>query len=279
MATPTPNSPTIDISLQRLSSAARPVKPTALSASLTIAWRAMLKIKHNPMLLFDLFLLPIIITLLFSFIFGGALAGSIEGYLQQLIPGIMVLSVTMISQHIAMGLNKDIEKGLFDRFRSLAMWRPAVIVGALLTDLLRYTITVLVVVMLGIALGFRPEAGVRGILLALGLLLIFAFALSWIWTTLGLLISEPESLSIMSSITVFPLTFFSNLFVDPITMPTAMQRLVNLNPISIVITAMRGIVHGTILPIQIVSVFIACAALITLFAPMTMYLYNNKNRA
>ena len=163
----------------------RPARASALSASLTLGWRALLKLKHVPTQLIDATMFPILMTLMFTYVFGGALAGSVTEYLQLLIPGILVLTVAMSSSNTALGLNTDISKGIFDRFRSLPFWRPAVLVGALLGDMVRYTTTALVVIGLGLILGFRPEAGLSGVLLSLGLVLVFAFSLSWVWTTVG----------------------------------------------------------------------------------------------
>lgn len=257
----------------------RPARPSGLSASLTLGWRALLKIKHVPWQLIDVTMFPIMMTLMFTYIFGGALAGSTEAYLQQLIPGILVMTVAMISMYTALGLNTDISKGIFDRFRSLSFWRPAALVGALLGDMARYTIASMVVIVLGVILGFRPEGGLSGILLSVGLVLVFAFSLSWIWTTVGLLTDDPETVSVISSMATFPITFVSNVFVDPTTMPEFLQKFVGINPVSLTATAVRGLMHGNVTTAQIANVFIACAILIGIFAPLTMYLYNNKNSA
>ena len=257
----------------------RPTRPSPLSASMTLAWRALLKIKHVPWQLIDVTLFPVLMTLMMTYIFGGALAGSVEAYVQQLIPGILVLTVAMISMYTAVGLNTDIQKGIFDRFRSLAFWRPAVLVGALLGDTIRYATVTAVVIGLGLILGFRPEAGFGGVVLSLGLVLIFAFSLSWIWTTIGLVVDNPESVSMISGLATFPLTFISNVFVDPATMPEILQQVVKINPITLTATAVRGLMHGTATVEQIIYVFVSCAILITIFAPLTMYLYNNKNSA
>jgi ABC-2 type transport system permease protein len=264
----------------------RPARPSALSASLTLGWRAVLKLKHVPSQLIDATLFPILMTLMFTYVFGGALAGSVEEYLQQgsveeylqqLIPGILVLTVAMSSSYTALGLNRDIEKGIFDRFRSLPFWRPAVLVGALLGDMVRYTITALVIIVLGLILGFRPEAGLSGVLLSLSLVLVFAFSLSWVWTTVGLLMDDAESAMMVSQLTSFPLLFISNVFVDSATMPEFLQKFMNISPISLTVTAIRGLIHGNVTTTQIAYVFLSCAILIAIFAPLTMHLYNNKN--
>lgn len=259
-----------------LENRSRPPRPSALGASLTFFWRAVLKIKHVPMQLFDVTMFPIMMTLMFTFLFGGALAGSIEAYLYNLIPGILVMTVAMISMYTAMTLNQDISKGIFDRFRSLPFWRPAVLVGALLGDSVRYSLAALVVIVLGLILGFRPDAGIPGVLMALLMTLVFAFSLSWIWTMIGLMMKTSESVMMVSSMASFPLTFASNIFVDTTTMPTWLQAFVNINPVTHAVTASRGLMHGTATPEQIGLALVSCAILIAIFAPITMYLFRNK---
>ena len=256
---------------------ARPSRPNALSASLTLAWRALLKIKHVPMQLFDVTMFPVMMTLMFTFLFGGALAGTVGEYVQFLIPGILVMTVVMITMYTALAINTDISKGIFDRFRSLAFWRPAVLVGALLGDTVRYTLASAVVITLGIILGFRPPAGITGVLASVLLLLAFAFSLSWIWMILGLMMKTPEAVMGVSAMASFPLTFASNIFVDPATMPSWLQWLVNVNPVTHVVTAVRGLMFGTATSGEVGGVLMISAILIVVFGSISMYLYNNKN--
>ncbi|MGH9286970.1 MAG: ABC transporter permease, partial [Acidimicrobiales bacterium] len=211
---------------------ARPHRPSALSASLSFAWRALLKIKHVPIQLFDVTVFPIMFVLLFTYLFGGALAGSPRDYLQDLLPGILVMTVAWITVYTGMGLNTDISKGVFDRFRSLPIWRPALLVGMLLADVVRYTIATVIMLALGMALGFRPDGGPLGVVAAVALLLLFSFSLSWIWTVLGLRMQTPEAVMQASMTVMFPLTFASNVYVDPSTMPGWVQAFVNHNPIT-----------------------------------------------
>ena len=195
MTTPTtPAQPVHEESLLSvLSARTRPSRPSALSASLTFGWRALLKIKHVPEQLFDVTAFPIMFTLIFTYLFGGALAGSTNEYLHYLLPGILVQTVVFITIYTGLGLNTDITKGVFDRFRSLPIWRPAALVGALLGDAARYTMASTMVIVLGLVLGFRPDGGVLGMLLSVALLLVFSFGLSWIWTALGLVLRTPNS--------------------------------------------------------------------------------------
>jgi len=279
MKTPTTSASPIREEMLRsaLSARTRPPHAGALSASLTFGWRALLKIKHVPEQLFDVTAFPIMFTLIFTYLFGGALAGSTGEYLQYLLPGILVQTVVFITIYTGFGLNTDITKGVFDRFRSLPIWRPAALVGALLGDAARYTMASTMVVVLGLVLGFRPDGGVLGVLLSVALLLVFSFALSWIWTALGLVLRTPNSVMGVSMMVLFPLTFASNIFVDPRTMPPWLEAIVGANPITHLATAVRGLMHGTVTTGQIGWVLVSCGALIAVFAPLTMYLYRKKN--
>jgi ABC-2 type transport system permease protein len=278
MTTPTtPPQPAVDEILRSaLSARARPSRPNALSASLTFGWRALLKIKHIPEQLFDVTAFPIMFTLMFTYLFGGAISGSTSEYLQFLLPGILVQTVVFITMYTGMGLTTDVSKGVFDRFRSLPVWRPAALVGALLGDVLRYTMASTIVIVLGLVLGFRPAGGVLGVFLSVAVLLVFSFSLSWIWTTLGLILRTPNSVMMASFLVLFPLTFASNIFVDPKTMPSWLEAIVNANPITHLVTVARGLMHGTVTAGQIGWVLLISGALVAVYAPLTMYLYRNK---
>src|ERR1044071_4389806 len=155
--------PSAEVLAAVLAPGERPPRPGALSASLTFGWRAMLKIKHVPEQLFDVTAFPIIMVLMFTYLFGGALAGSPRDYLQFFLPGIMVTSVVMITMYTGVGLNTDIEKGVFDRFRTLPLWRPAALVGMIFGDVLRYILAATTIMVVGLILGFRPAGGAPGV--------------------------------------------------------------------------------------------------------------------
>jgi ABC-2 type transport system permease protein len=146
-----------------LATSARPPRPSPLSASLTFWWRAMLKIKHVPEQLFDVTMFPVMFLLMFTYLFGGALAGSTGAYLQDVLPGILAMTVAMITMYTGLTLNRDIQKGVHDRFRSLPIWRPATLVGPLLADAVRYLLASTIILVLGLVLGFRPGAGIVGV--------------------------------------------------------------------------------------------------------------------
>jgi ABC-2 type transport system permease protein len=262
-----------------LSPRTQPVAPRALSASRTFGWRALLKIKHVPQQLFDVTAFPIMFTLLFTFLFGGALAGSPSKYAQFAIPGILVQTVAFITMYTGVALNTDIAKGAFDRFRSLPIWRPSVLVGALFADLARYTFAAMVVFVLGVALGFRPDGGVLGVVAAVLLLLVFAFSLTTIWTIFGLTMRTPESVMQTSIMILFPLVFTTNIWVSESTMPGWLQAIVKINPVTRVVIAVRELMHGAVSAGDIGWALLSCAVIAVVFAPIAMRLYGRRLRA
>ena len=255
---------------------ARPQRPNALSVSLTFAWRAILKLVRIPEHLADVFAIPIIFTLLFTYLFGGALAGSTGAYLQFLLPGTLAMTLLLVTINAGMGLNTDVTSGVFDRFRTTPIWRPAPIVGALLGDIGRYLLASTLVIALGLILGFRPAGGVVGVLLAVTLVLLFALSLSWIWMALALVARSPSAIMSISTTVLFPLTMASNVFVQPRTMPDWLQAVINVNPVTHLVTAARSLIAGAPSAGEITWVLLACLALTAIFAPLTLYLYRNK---
>jgi len=174
-------------------------------------------------------------------------------------------------------LNTDVTKGVVDRFRSLPIWSPSPLVGSVLGDSVRYLIAGTVIILLGVALGYRPDAGVPGALAALALVIVFAFALSWVFTTLGLLLRTPNAVMNAGFMGIFPLTFLSNVFVEPATLPSALEAFVNVNPISILADASRGLMDGNAQGGDIAVVLATAAALTAVFAPLTSHLYRRRS--
>lgn len=254
----------------------RPPRPGAPSVCMTFGWRAMLKIKHVPEQLFDVTAFPIMMTLMFTYLFGGALAGSTTEYLQFLLPGIMVMSVVMTTMYTGVSVNTDIEKGVFDRFRTLPIWRPAPMVGYLLGDAFRYTMASVVILAVGLALGFRPGGGVTGVFSGIALLVVFSFAFSWLWTMFGLLLRSEKSVMGVSMMVLFPLTFLSNILVDPRTMPGWLQAFVEVNPVTHLVAAVRGMMEGQWPGGEISWTLISAGVLIAVFGTLTMRLYNRR---
>ncbi|MEX0790304.1 MAG: ABC transporter permease [Actinomycetota bacterium] len=256
-----------------ISAADRPARATPLSAALTFGWRGMLKIKHVPEQLMDVTITPVMFVLMFTYLFGGAVAGSTVEYLDYILPGILVMSVLFTTVYSGVALNTDVTKGVGDRFRSLPIWRPAPLVGALLGDSVRYVLAGLVISMVGLLLGFRPGAGLGGMAAALALVVAFSFALSWVFTTLGLILRTPSAVLNAGFMGIFPLTFISNVFVDPSTLPGWLEAFVHVNPISILSTASRGLMHGNAEGSDILLVLGVAVGLTAIFAPLTTRLY------
>lgn len=264
----------------------QPAGPVA--GSLAFGWRALLKIKHIPTQLFDVTIFPIMMTVMFTFIFGGAIGSVVSGtaqtggpavseYVQFFIPGIFVQTLIMITMYTGITLNKDISKGIFDRFRSLPTWRPAQLVGALLGDQVRYTLAGTIILAVGFAVGFRPEGGLAGVLAGFALLLFFSFCLSWVWTMISLIMPSEEAVMGVSMTIIFPLTFASNIFVPSRTMPDWLQPAVDANPVSVLVNAIRELMVGTYDVGTLSLVGIYCVVLVAVFAPISMHLYNNKS--
>ena len=260
-----------------LSSTPRPRRPGAVSAALTFGWRGMLKIKHVPEQLIDVTLTPVLFTVMFTYMFGGAIAGSTEEYLQFILPGILVMSVLFTTVYSGVALNTDVTKGVVDRFRSLPIWRPAPLVGAVLGDTVRYVIAATVVMVVGVILGFRPDAGIGGVLAAMLLVVVFSSGLAWVFTTLGLLMRTPNAVMNAGFMALFPLTFLSNVFVEPDTLPSGLKAFVEVNPISLLATASRGLMHGGAQTSDILIVLGTAVLLTAVFAPLTVRLYRSRS--
>ncbi len=258
-----------------LASTERPQRPGPVSTSLTFGWRALLKIKHVPEQLFDVTAFPIIMTLMFTVLFGGALAGSTEDYVQFFLPGIMVQSLIMITMYTGHTLRTDIEKGVFDRFRSLPIWRPSALVGMLLGDTVRFTIAAIVTSVVGLFLGWRPGGGFLGVTLGVVLILLFSFSLGWIWTFLSLLLRSANSIMGVAMLIITPLTFGSNIFVDPATMPGWLQAWVGVNPVSHLVTTVRDLMGGTPVGSSLALTLLWSAGLVAVFGTLTMWKFRD----
>jgi oleandomycin transport system permease protein len=265
-----------------LSSPARPVeapqpRPFALVRhSLVLAWRSLLKVRRTPEQLLDVTLQPIIFVVLFVYLFGGAIAGSQHDYLQFVLPALMVQTVLFSSLSIGVNLNTDIKKGVFDRFRSLPIGRAAPLVGAVLGDLIRYVISVVVLVAFGSVIGFRVQTGplqaLAGCLLAIG----FAMAISWVAVLVGLLVREPGGVQGFGFLVMFPLTFGSSMFVPPSTLPGWLQAWVKVNPVTSLVDAVRALMIGGPTTGPVIASLLWAAGIVAVFAPIAVAVYRRK---
>ncbi len=259
-----------------ISSTPRPARASASWAALTFAWRGVLKVKHVPEQLTDATIMPVMFVLMFTYMFGGAIAGSTGEYRDYLVPGILVMSLVFNTVYSGTAINIDLTKGVIDRFRSLPVARSAPLVGSMLGDGVRYLIGGTVVIVVGVILGYRPGAGVGGAVAALALVVLFAFGLSWGLTALGLVLRSPNAVMSAGFTVLFPLTFLSNVFVYPRSLPGPLKSFVEVNPISTLATASRGLMEGNAQTGDIVLVLAVAAGLAALFMPITTRLYHRR---
>ncbi|EHB62394.1 ABC transporter permease [Paenibacillus lactis] len=216
---------------------------------------------------------PIIMLLIFTFLFGGAIAGSAWEYIQYLLPGILVLTVVPMTVYSGTTICTDIAKGVYHRFRTLPFWQPAAIFGSIIADSLRYAVALLVVLTMGFGLGFRPDGGLEGTMAAALYVLLFAFGTSWVFALIGNAAKRPDTVSGTSMMIVYPLLFASNVLVDTSTMPRWLQVAIDLNPISIVVTLTRGLLSGTAGAAELAAGIGVVLLFIVIFAPLTISIY------
>ncbi|MET4609117.1 ABC-2 type transport system permease protein [Rhodococcus sp. PvR044] len=247
-----------------------------VAQSITMAHRGLIKLKHNPEQLFDVVIQPLIFTVMFTYIFGGAISGDVKSYLPIIIPGILVQTVITASIVTGTQLREDMDKGVFDRFKSLPIARISPLAGALLSDMVRYFIATTITFAMGLAMGYRPGGGVIGVVTAGLLVMVCAFAISWIFALMGVLMNKASSVQGISMLILFPLTFMSNAFVPSHTMPGWMQAFVNVNPVSHLVTAVRDLANDGHFGIQVVWALLGAAIIVAVMAPLTVRTYMRK---
>lgn len=256
----------------------RPPAPALPSVrhGLTLTWRSLLKLKHSPEQLLDVVLGPIVFVLLFVFLFGGAVAGDWRDYLQYVLPGILVQTIVFATLGTGIGLSTDIKTGIFDRFRSLPIARSAPLVGTILGDVARYVLSGGVVLAFGMLLGFRVHTGPLAVLAAYGLVLVFAIAVCWVTALVGLLVKTPQSVQVFGFVVLFPLTFGSNIFTLPATMPGWLRAWVEVNPVSALTTALRGLLDGGPVAGAVLETLLWSAGIVAVFAPLAVGAYRRR---
>ena len=244
--------------------------------TLTMAWRGLLKIRRTPEQLIDVTVQPILFTLMFTYIFGGAIAGDVQSYLPIIIPGILVQTVITTSVVTGVQLREDMDKGVFDRFRSLPIARIAPLSGALLADTVRYAIATTLTFTMGFIMGFRPAGGFGAVVAAGVLVVVCSWAVSWIFAFFGVVARTASSVQGVSLVILFPLTFLSNAFVPADTMPGWLQWFVDINPVSHLVTAVRDLVNNGTVGSDVVVTLIGAAVIVAIFAPLTVKAYMRK---
>jgi len=244
--------------------------------SLTMAYRGVLKIRRTPEQLFDVTLQPILFTVMFTYIFGGAISGNVIDYLPVIIPGILVQTVITTSIVTGVQLREDMDKGVFDRFKSLPIARIAPLAGALLADTIRYTIATLLTFTMGYMMGYRPDGGLANVAIAAVLVIACSWAISWIFAFFGVIARTASSVQGISMIVLFPLTFISNAFVPVKTMPEWLQWFVGINPVSHLVTAVRDLANSGTIGGDFALSLIGAAVIVAVFAPLTVSAYMRR---
>ena len=247
-----------------------------IRASFTMAWRGLIKIRRRPEQLFDVVFQPIIFTLMFAYIFGGAISGSVHNYLAILIPGILVQTVITTSVVTGVQLREDMDKGVFDRFRTLPIARIAPLAGALLTDTIRYTIATILTLTMGYILGYRPAAGLGALALGGLLVIVSSWALSWVFAFFGVIARSASSVQGISMLVLFPLTFLSNAYVPVDTLPPFLKWFASVNPVSHLITSVRELADQGVVSGEVVWTLIGTTIIVCIFAPLTVRAYMHK---
>lgn len=255
---------------------ARPSLRDTFDQTLAMAWRATKKMRRNPEQFFDVTLQPILFTAMFAYIFGGAISGSVADYLPLIIPGI--LAQTALTACMASGtqMREDMEKGVFDRFKSLPIARIAPLAGPMLADLIRYGTAATITIAVGLAMGYRPGGGVLGTLAGWALTIVAGSALSWIFVWLGTVVRSSQAVMGIGMMIMFPLTFLSNAFVPTQTLPGWLETFVNINPVSHVVTAVRDLMNDGAVTGQVGWALLGCTVVAAVFAPLAVRSYSRK---
>jgi oleandomycin transport system permease protein len=254
----------------------RPSPSAAVANSFTLAWRSVLKIKTNPEDLFGLWLQPIMYLILFTYVFGGAISGSTHTYLQQSLPGILVLSVVFATLGTGMMLSQDIATGVFDRFRALPIVRWAPLAGAILGDLVRYVISIGITIGFGVVLGFRFQTSAVAVAAGCLLLVAFAFAMCWMSAMLGVLVKSAQGVQLWGFLFMFPLVFGSDILTPAKTMPGWLQAFVKVNPVSYLTDAERALLTGGPAATAVERSLLWAVGIFVVFAPLAVSFYRRR---
>jgi ABC transporter DrrB family efflux protein len=244
--------------------------------TLTIARRNLLHIKSDPEQLVGMTIQPLMFLVLFVYVFGGAIEPSSRAYLQFALPGILVQGIAFTPFTTALGLNVDFQRGLIDRFRSLPIARTSVIAGRILADGVRIVWGEVILIGFGVLLGFRFGGGIDGAIAAFVLVAAFGLTLCWPMAFIGVTAKSPEAVNTWGFMIILPLTFASSTFVDPETMPGWLEAFVNVNPITSVVDATRGLMLGGQIADSVAESVIWMAVITAVFAPLAIARYRRR---
>lgn len=244
--------------------------------SLTLAWRSLIKTMRQPEQLLDVTLQPIMFTVMFVYLLGGAISGSTKDYLTVLLPALMAMQVVFASLTTGMNLNDDIKKGVFDRFRSMPISRSAPLIGSVLGDLIRYVVAITILVGFGYILGFRIGTDPLSALAACLLVIVFAVSFSWIFVLLGMLVRDPGTVQGIGFLIGFPMGFGTNMLAPTDTLPGWLQGWVDVNPVAHLMDAARGLMIGGPVAGPVTTTLLWSAGLVAVFAPLAVRAYRRR---
>jgi ABC-2 type transport system permease protein len=247
-----------------------------VSQTMTLAWRATMKMRRNFEQLFDVTIQPLLFTAMFAGIFGGAISGSVADYLPVIIPGLVGQTVLTACVATGVQLREDMDKGVFDRFKVLPISRIAPLAGPMVADMLRYLIAGTLTFLTGIALGYRPGGGVLGVSAAILFGVFAGWSLAWIFTWFGTIGRSAQGVQAISLMVMFPLTFLSNAFVPTDTMPSWLQTFADANPVSHVISAIRDLANDGQVTADLGWAALGLAIVIAIFAPLSVRTFTRK---
>jgi ABC-2 type transport system permease protein len=260
---------------ERSVNASVPVRE-ALSQTTTLAWRALIKMSRNPEQLVDVTAMPVLFTVMFGLMFGGAVSGSTAHYLPTLIPGIIAMTTVTACVGAGIQLREDMDKGVFDRFRSLPIARIAPLAGPMMADLARYAIAAGVTLTVGVVMGYRPGGGVPGVLAGVVLAVVTGWSIAWIFLWVGTKARSAGAVQGMSMMIMFPLAFLSNAFVPVDTLPGWLQAVTRVNPVSHVVSALRDLMNDGAVTAQVGWALLGCAAVAAIFIPLAVRSYSKR---
>jgi oleandomycin transport system permease protein len=263
-----------EIAPTRTPATARPF--ALLRHSVALAKRSLIKTRRTPEQLLDVTLQPIMFVVMFVYLLGGAVAGSTQEYLQFMLPALLAMQVTFASVQTGINLNDDIKKGVFDRFRSMPIARSAPLIGSVLGDVTRYVISIVVLLGFGSLVGFRIETDPVSAVAACLLVMLFAFCMSWIFVLLGMLVRSPGAVQGIGFVALFPLTFGTNLLAPTDTLPGWLQAWVDVNPLTQVMAATRGLMVDGPVAGPVLHTLAWSAALLAVFAPLAVRAYRRR---
>jgi ABC-2 type transport system permease protein len=255
---------------------ARPSVAETFSQSMAMAWRATKKMRRNPEQFFDVTIQPLLFTAMFAYVFGGAISGSVQDYLPIIITGILAQTALTACMATGIQLREDMDKGVFDRFKSLPIARIAPLAGPAVADLIRYGTAATLTILTGLAMGYRPGGGFLGVLGGWLLTIVAGWSLAWIFTFLGTKARSAQAVQGISMMIMFPLTFLSDAFVPASTLPGWLEAFVKINPVTLVVDAVRDLMNEGQFTAQVGWALLGCAVVVAVFLPLSVRSYSRK---